>query len=90
MNLIGLMSSSRNKKPSDLITGFRHFSDISLKVATTTIGTMALLGVPAYFLDKKLETWPWFFVGALIVALPLSQYLVYLVMKEYSQDNSSK
>lgn len=74
-------------KKSSLYSGFQHFSEITLRVATITMGTMAILGLPAYFLDQTLETWPILFVSALIVSLPFSQYLVYRVMKEYSEKN---
>ncbi len=58
-----------------------------MRVASITLGTMAIFGVPAYFLDQQFGTRPWFFVAALIVALPLSQYLVFKKMNEFTKNN---
>ncbi|OGJ42926.1 hypothetical protein A3J23_03260 [Candidatus Peregrinibacteria bacterium RIFCSPLOWO2_02_FULL_48_14] len=75
------------KKRSYLFTALEHYTQITMRVASITIGTMAILGVPAYFLDQKLGTWPWIFVTALIVGLPLSQYLVFKKMNEFTKNN---
>lgn len=64
-----------------------HYISISSRVLVVTAGTVTILSVPAYYLDKELGTWPWFFIAALVLALPLSQWLVFKVMKAYFTRN---
>jgi len=84
--IIALMDKNASKK-SQVFSALSHYTDITMRVGSITIGTMGLLGIPAYFLDKKLETFPLLFIIALVVALPFSQYLVVKKMKEFLKNN---
>lgn len=79
--------TEKDLKKNGMLSAVTHFADITVRVGSITIGTMAILGVPAYFLDKKLETWPIIFIVALVIAMPFSQYLVVKKMKEFVKNN---
>ncbi len=66
---------------------FRHYSLITSRVLAATVGTVAIMGIPTYFLDKWLGTWPILFGLALIASLPISQLLVIRSMKDYVKHN---
>lgn len=66
---------------------FRHYTEITSRVLASVVGTIAILGTPAYFLDKWLGTSPWIFGGALILSLPISQFMVIKVMQRYVKNN---
>lgn len=83
------MSQNYKDKDESVMKGLQHYAQITSRVASVTLGTMALFAAPAYFLDEWLGTWPMFFVGAIILALPLSQYLVYKVMSQFVNNKPS-
>jgi len=66
---------------------FRHYTEITSRVLAATVGTIAVLGVPAYFLDKWLGTSPWIFGVALVLSLPISQIMVIKIMLRYTKNN---
>lgn len=70
-----------------MMRAFRHYSIITSRVLAATVGTMGVLGIPAYFLDKIFGTWPVLFALALLASLPLSQLLVIRSMMEYTKNN---
>ena len=50
---------SQDSQKSIMARAFRHYTEITSRVLAATVGTIALLGTPAYFLDKWLGTSPW-------------------------------
>ncbi len=66
---------------------FRHYTEITSRVLASVVGTIAILGTPGYFLDKWLGTSPWIFGGALVLSLPISQFMVIKVMQRYVKNN---
>lgn len=81
------MASDKDSQKSILFHAFRHYTEITSRVLAATVGTVAVLGVPAYFLDKWLGTWPWVFGIALVLSLPISQVMVVKIMQRYVKDN---
>lgn len=81
------MTKPQESQSSILLRAWRHYSQITSRVLATTVGTVAVLGIPAYFIDKAVGTWPVIFGIALILSLPLSQILVVKVMREYLKNN---
>jgi len=70
---------------SPLVKGVSHYIEITSRVAIVTVSVIALLAVPAYFLDQKFQTFPWIFVIALLISMPLSLYMVFRVIKDLMQ-----
>lgn len=68
-----------------LVKGVSHYIEITSRVAIVTVSVIALLAVPAYFLDQKFQTFPWIFVIALLISMPLSLYMVFRVIKDLMQ-----
>ncbi len=66
---------------------FRHYTEITSRVLAATVGTIAVLGVPTYFLDKWLGTFPLIFGIALVLSLPISQFMVIKIMQRYVKNN---
>lgn len=87
MSQSSVMSRQKDSQSSILLRAWKHYSEITSRVLASTVGVVALLGVPAYFLDKWLGTSPWILGVALILSLPISQVLVVLVMQRYLKDN---
>jgi hypothetical protein len=81
------MTTEKDPQSSILMRAFRHYTEITSRVLAATVGTVALLGVPTYFLDKALGTWPYIFGVALVLSLPLSQYMTIKVIKTYLKNN---
>lgn len=71
---------------SNLIKGAQHFAQITSRVAIVTVSVIALLAVPAYFLDQHFGTWPTLFVVALLLSMPLSLYMVYRVIRDLTHN----
>lgn len=68
---------------TNLIKGLTHYTAISSRVLISTLSTIAVFTVPAYFLDEYLGTDPWLFLIAFLVSLPFSLYVVHRVMTSY-------
>lgn len=73
---------------NDSILGFRDHFQITIKIAFTTIGLMALFGGTGYYIDKKIDTFPILFIIGLVIAFPLIQILVYKQTKALIKDKS--
>lgn len=69
------------------LRAFRHYSIITSRVLAATVGTVVIMGVPAYFFDKYFGTWPIVFGLALIASLPISQLLVLRSMRDFIKNN---
>ncbi len=74
--------SSFNTTSALLAKGLRWYVDIMFPVTIVTVVTIAVLAVPAYYLDRVYGTTPVLFVGALIASMPLSLYMVYKVIRD--------
>lgn len=87
MSQFSVMAKPQESQTSIMLRAWRHYSQITSRVLATTVGTVALLGVPAYFIDKAVGTWPMIFGVVLVLSLPLSQFLVVKVMRDYLKNN---
>lgn len=88
MNHSKNMKNSTEESQSSLLrSAFRHYSLITSRVLAATVGTVAVLGIPAYFLDQWFGTWPWIFGIALILSLPISQIILVRLMQDYLKNN---
>lgn len=81
------MSTDKDSQRSIMARAFKHYTEITSRVLATTVGTVALMGVPAYFLDKYLGTFPLIFGIALVISLPVSQLMTIRIMQKYLKDN---
>lgn len=81
------MKLEKDSQRSIMARAFRHYTEITSRVLATTVGTVALMGVPAYFLDKYLGTFPVIFGIALVISLPVSQVMTIRIMQKYLKDN---
>lgn len=81
------MNTKNESQKKIMARAFRHYSQITSRVLAGTVGTVALLGVPSYFLDQWLGTFPMIFGIALVFSLPLSQFATIRVMQKYLKDN---
>lgn len=81
------MNTKNDSQKKILARALRHYSQITSRVLATTVGTIAILGIPAYFIDQWLETFPIIFGIALVVSLPISQVATIRVMQKYLKDN---
>ena len=45
------------------------------------LGVVGLIGGLGYYLDYTLATKPWFMIAGIVIAFPLSQYLIYRRLK---------
>ena len=81
------MKLEKDSQRSIMARAFKHYTEITSRVLAATVGTIALLGTPTYFLDKWLGTSPWFFGIALVLSLPISQVLVIKIMMTYTKNN---
>ena len=81
------MSTKNESQKSLMARAFRHYAQITSRVLATTVGTVVLMGAPAYFLDQWLGTFPMIFGIALVLSLPLSQLATIRVMQKYLKDN---
>ncbi|MEK9159584.1 MAG: AtpZ/AtpI family protein [Patescibacteria group bacterium] len=81
------MSTDKDSQRSIMARAFKHYTEITSRVLAATVGTVALFGVPGYFLDKWLETSPWIFGVALVLSLPISQVMTIKIMQRYVKDN---
>ncbi len=68
---------------SALLKGFGRYVAITTRVFSTTLACIALLTMPAYYLDLYFGTTPWLFLLALAASLPLSLYMVFRVMNSF-------
>lgn len=84
------MESNKGGTPIMFTRILSHYAQITSRVALVTVGTVALLAIPAYYLDDYLGTKPKFFVAALIISLPLVQFITYKVIKAYVNSNPMK
>lgn len=71
-----------------MLGAWGHYSQITGRVLVCIAASIALLCGPAYLLDSKFGTWPIITGVALIISLPLSQYLVIKSMQDYLKHNS--
>lgn len=85
--LSAMIQPKKDDQLSLMARAFRHYTLITSRVLVATVGTVALLGIPAYFIDKWLGTWPVLFVLGLVASLPLSQILVLRSVKEFTKNN---
>ena len=81
------MSTKKDSQSAILLRAWKHYTEITSRVLAATVGTIAVLGVPSYFLDKWLGTSPWFFGIALVLSLPISQVMVIKIMLRYTKNN---
>lgn len=81
------MSKDKDSQKSIMTRAFRHYAEITSRVLATTVGTVAVMGVPTYFLDKWLGTFPLIFGIALVLSLPVSQFMTIKIMQRYLKDN---
>jgi F0F1-type ATP synthase assembly protein I len=81
------MDSKNDSQKSIMMRAFKHYTEITSRVLAATVGTVALLGIPSYFLDHWLGTWPWIFGIALVLSLPLSSFMTVKVMQNYIKNN---
>lgn len=81
------MSTKNDSQKKILARAFKHYSQITSRVLATTVGTIAILGIPAYFIDQWLGTFPIIFGIALVISLPISQVATIRVMQKYLKDN---
>lgn len=72
----------------DFILNYRDHFQITMKIAFTTIGMMALFGGGGYYIDKKIDTFPILFIIGLVISFPLIQILVYKQTKGLIKDKS--
>ena len=80
------MASKKDTPYAALLKGAEHYVQITSRVAIVTVAVIALLAVPAYYLDQYLGTWPTLFVVALLLSMPLSLYMVYRVIKDLTHN----
>ncbi len=66
---------------------FKHYTEITSRVLAATVGSIVVLGTPTYFLDKWLGTFPLIFGVALVLSLPISQFMTIKIMKTYLNNN---
>lgn len=81
------MSTDKDSQRSIMARAFKHYTEITSRVLAATVGTIAVLGVPMYFLDKWLGTFPLIFGIALVLSLPISQFMTIKIMQKYLKDN---
>jgi len=81
------MKIEKDSQRSIMARAFRHYTEITSRVLAATVGTVGLMGVPAYFLDKYLGTFPAIFGIALVISLPVSQIMTVRIMQRYLKDN---
>ncbi len=87
MSQFSVMAKPQESQTSIMLRAWRHYSQITSRVLAATVGTVALLGIPAYFVDQAVGTWPIIFGVALIFSLPLSQFFVIKMMRDYLKNN---
>lgn len=77
------------RKPSKLerLIFQEHFK-ITFRVIGITVGLMALLGGGGYLLDQQLGTYPFIFIGGLIIAFPVIQVVIYFTFKKLTDKNA--
>lgn len=81
------MSTHKDLKTLPLVKGLSHYAEITSRVAVVTVSVVAILAVPAYFLDNYLGTFPWIFICALLVSMPVSLYMTYKVILDLIKRN---
>jgi len=81
------MSTHKDLKASPLVKGLSHYVEITSRVAVVTVSVVAILAVPAYFLDHYFGTYPWIFVSALLASMPISLYMTYKVILDLLKRN---
>lgn len=81
------MTRKEDSQKTIMYRAFKHYTEITSRVLAATVGSIAVLGVPAYFLDKWVGTFPLIFGIALVLSLPLSSFVTIKLMKEYLKNN---
>ncbi len=81
------MPKKEKNQPVLMLSAWSRYSQITSRVVVCILGSIALLGIPAYFLDQHFQTWPIISGVALIFSLPLSQFMVIRSMQTYLKNN---
>lgn len=87
MSQIYVMNKPEESQKSIMARAFKHYTEITSRVLAATVGTIVVLGIPTYFLDKWLGTFPLIFGVALVLSLPISQFMTIKIMKTYLNNN---
>jgi uncharacterized protein YneF (UPF0154 family) len=81
------MNSKNESQKTIMLRAWRHYREITSRVLAATVGTIAILGIPAYFLDKWIGSFPLIFGIVLVLSLPISQFATIKLMQKYLKDN---
>ena len=87
MSQIYVMNKPQESQKSIMYRAFKHYTEITSRVLAATVGSIVVLGTPTYFLDKWLGTFPLIFGVALVLSLPISQFMTIKIMKTYLNNN---
>jgi len=63
----------------------QNYFQMIWRVSAITVSTMAILGGVGYLLDKAIGKFPLFMAIGLMIAFPLSQFIVYRVFTKFSK-----
>lgn len=85
------MKEKNDSKPAkDFFLSYRDHFEISIKIAATTVFTIAFFGGLGYFLDKKIGSFPTLFIIGLGISFVLMQILVYKQAKALIKNKTNK
>lgn len=78
------MDQDPTPKPDTGSKADRLIASMPLRWLEATFIILVVVGVLAWagkFLDNQLGTHPWLFIAGIVIAFPISQYLIYLGLK---------
>lgn len=80
-----------DQKTNKLIDEF-HQNRLAIFMQSSgfTVATMAFLGGGGYLLDKQLGSSPAFFIAGLVIAFPLTMFLLFRKFKKYATNITEK
>lgn len=78
-----VMSKKLETQSGIMMNAWSHYTQITSRVLACVFGSIALLGIPTYFLDQFFGTWPIITGVALIFSIPLSQFMVVKSMQSF-------
>ena len=84
---MSLMTKKTESQSAMVMNAWSHYTQITSRVLACVFGSIALLGLPAYFLDQFFGTWPVISGVALIFSIPLSQFMVVKSIQAFTKSH---
>ena len=81
------MKNSEDQKAQDKTDEYSQklHADLPRRLLDSTVIILVMVGFFAFvgrYLDGVLGTHPWLFIAGIVIAFPLSQYLIYIRIKK--------